>query len=385
MDSIYLDHNATTPLHPEVAEAMARCFAAGYANPASQHQPGQRARRVLEDARGAVAEILGAELGGLQPDRLVFTSGGTEANNLALLGIAQARGGPEPGHVVISAIEHSCVIGAAEHLLDQGWRVDTLGVTPQGVVRAERLRDLLTPETRLLSVTSANHEIGTIQPVAELAAIGAELGVPMHTDAVQMAGKLPINFRALGVAAMTVAAHKFHGPLGIGALLVRHGVPIRPVLFGGHQQDGLRPGTESVALAVGMRTALDVWRREQDEAIGRMTALRERFEAGLRAGWPGLIVHGADAPRLPGTSNVALPGLDAQVLFTALDICGVACSVGAACTSGSSELSPTLLALGLPKEVVRSSLRFSLGSTTSEAEVDEAVRRILDVCRQLSG
>ena len=383
MDSIYLDHNATTTVYPEVAEAMARCFAAGYANPASQHRPGQQARRLLEDARGDVAGILGADLSGTRPDRLIFTSGGTEANNLALLGIAGARGGPEPGHVVISAIEHASVIGAAEYLLDLGWRVDSLGVTPQGIVRTERLRALLAPETRLVSVIAANHEIGTIQPIEELAAICAEFGVPLHTDAVQRAGKLPVDFRSLGVAAMTVAAHKFHGPLGIGALIVRGDVPIQPVLFGGHQQEGLRPGTESIALAVGMRTALEVFQREQDEALRRTTTLRERFESGLRAGWPGLIVHGADAPRLPNTSNVAFPGLDAQVLFTALDTGGVACSVGSACASGSSELSPTLLALGLPKDIVRSSLRFSTGSTTTQAEIDEAVRRILDVCAQV--
>jgi len=338
---------------------------------------------VLEDARAAVAEVLGADRSGARPDRLLFTSGGTEANNLALLGIAGARDGDEPGHVIVSAIEHACVIGTAEYLLERGWRVDSLGVTPEGIVRTERLRALLTPQTRLVSVMAANHEIGTIQPIEELAAICAEFGVPLHTDAVQMAGKLPVDFRSLGVAAMTVAAHKFHGPPGIGALVVRQDVPIRPILFGGAQQEGLRPGTESIALAVGMGTALEVFRRDQDETVRRMTALRERFEGGLRAGWPELIVHGANALRLPNTSGVAFPGLDAQVLFTALDMHGVACSVGSACASGSSELSPTLLALGLPKDIAGSSLRFSTGSTTTEAEIDEAVRRILYVCAQV--
>jgi cysteine desulfurase len=384
MDSIYLDHNATTPIHPEVVEAMTRTWAEGCANPASQHRPGQRARRVLEDARDEIAAILGADLAGPQPDRLILTSGGTEANNLAVRGIARAAGSA-PGHLVISAVEHASVIGAAEHLMDQGWRVDTLAVTVDGLVRTERLRERLAPQTRLVSVTAANHEIGTLEPIAELAAIANETGVPLHTDAVQMAGKLPVRFRAWGVAAMSIAAHKFHGPLGIGALLVRHGVPLSPILFGGHQQDGLRPGTESAALAVGMLTALRIWQREQDELARRMTALRDRFEAGLRAGWPELIIHAAAAPRLPQTSNVAFPGLDGQVLFTALDLSGVACSIGSACSSGSSELSPTLRALGLPTSLVASSLRFSLGSTTTEAEVDEAVRRILQVCGQLCG
>ena len=215
--------------------------------------------------------------------------------------------------------------------------------------------------------------------------MAAASGVPLHTDAVQMAGKLPIHFRRLGVAALTVAAHKFHGPLGIGALILRDDVPIQPILFGGHQQAGLRPGTESVALAVGMRTALELWQKDHAETARRLSGLRERFETGLRAGWPELVVHGADAPRLPQTSNVAFPGLDGQVLFTALDMAGVACSVGSACTSGSSEVSPTLLALGMPRSLAGSSLRFSLGTDTTEADVDEAVRRILHVAQALRG
>jgi cysteine desulfurase len=194
---------------------------------------------------------------------------------------------------------------------------------------------------------------------------------------------VPVHFRSLGVSAMTVAAHKFHGPLGIGALLLRPDVPLAPILFGGHQQDGLRGGTESVALAVGMCKALELWQKDHEAAARRMTALRQRFENGLMSGWSEVIVHGADSPRLPQTANVAFPGLDGQVLFLALDSAGVACSVGSACTSGSSELSPTLLALGLPREIVKSSLRFSLGSTTTESEIDEAVRRVLHVCEQL--
>ena len=202
-------------------------------------------------------------------------------------------------------------------------------------------------------------------------------------DAVQVAGKLPIDFRRLGVAAMTIAAHKFRGPLGIGALFLRHDVPIQPLTFGGHQQDGLRPGTESVALAVGMLTALEIWDRDRHAHARRLTALRERFEAGLKDGWPEIVVHGARAERLPHTSNIGFPGLDGQVLLMALDMAGVACSVGSACSSGSTQLSPTLRAMGLPMELVRSSLRFSLGGTTTGQEIEEAVRRILEVCDQL--
>jgi cysteine desulfurase len=383
MDTIYLDHNATTPTRPEVIEAMAHVWRQGLANPASQHQPGQRARRLLEDAREETAALLGANLTCPQPDRLIFTSGGTEANNLAVLGIAGARSPGKPGRVVVSAIEHASVLEPAQHLLDEGWRVDTLPVTTDGVVRVDCLAGLLQPDTALVSVMLGNHETGVLQPVADIARLCRAAGVPVHTDAVQAVGKVPVDFRALGVDAMTVAAHKFQGPLGIGALVLRHETPIVPRLFGGHQQWGLRPGTESVALAVGMCTALRLWKNEAAEHAQRLTALRERFEQGLREGYADLAINGQGAPRLPQTASVAFPGLDGQILLLALDMAGVACSVGSACSSGSTELSPTLLAMGLPKPVIASTLRFSLGATTTVAEIDEAVRRILHVVNSL--
>jgi cysteine desulfurase len=406
MEHIYLDHNSTTPTRPEVTEAMARCYAAGHANPASQHQPGQRARKVLEEARQRVAEILGADLNRHKPDRLVFTSGGTEANNLAIFGIVAggkgdspifvdheymvpAKIGTVPNRIIVSAIEHASVLEAAEWLMEHGHRLDTLGVDGDGVVKTSHLQNLLEvspehPPAGLVSVMLANHETGAIQPVEELAAICRSHVVPLHTDAIAAAGKIPIDFRKLGVAALSVAAHKFQGPLGIGALVLRPGVALAPMLFGGHQQEGLRPGTESVALAVGMMTALELWQQEQDEHCRKLTALRDRFETGLKAGRPGVIVHSAAADRLPNTSNIAFPGLEGQILLLALDMAGVACSVGSACASGSTELSPTLRAMGLPNGIVASSLRFSLGATTTAAGIDEAVTRILRVCRELA-
>ena len=384
MQPIYLDHNATTPIDPEVVEAMDRIHSAGLGNPAAQHQFGQRARRALEEARHGIAEILGADLDAAEPDRLVFTSGGTEANNLAVLGIARAAAGGEPGQVILSGIEHASVIEPAERLMDDGWQVDTLGAHADGTVRGERLTELLAEETRLVSVILANHETGVIQPVGELAEICNRAGVPMHTDAVQMVGKGPVDFRWLGVAALSLAAHKFHGPLGVGALILRAGVPIEPLLFGGHQQEGLRPGTESVALAVGMWTALRVWQREQDSSAARLTGLRDRFEGVLKAALPNIMIHGDRARRVPRTSNVGFPGLDGQILFTALDAAGVACSMGSSCASGSAEVSPTLLSMGIPRTTAACTLRFSLGSTTTEAQIDEAVRRIAVVCRKLS-
>ena len=380
--SIYLDHNATTPIHAEVVEAMTRCHADGYANPASPHRPGQRARRVLEDARERIAELLGANLTCPKPDRLVLTASATEANNLALLGIAQAAD-VRPGQLVISAVEHASVIEPAEHLLDEHWQLDTLAVDSRGVVRGDLLPGLLGKNTALVSVILGNHDTGVLQPVDRLAEVCDQFGVPLHTDAVQVVGKLPVNFRQLRVAAMTVTAHKFGGPVGVGALLLRHDTTLKPLLFGGHQQSGLWPGTESVPLAVGMLTALEICSRDAERHRRHLENLRQQFEDGLRSSWSEIVVHGESASRLPQTSNIAFPGLDGQVLLMALDLAGVACSAGSACSSGSTELSPTLRAMGLPSDLLRGSLRFSVGATNTEAEIREAVGRILDVCRQL--
>jgi cysteine desulfurase len=287
------------------------------------------------------------------------------------------------GQIIISAVEHQSVIEPAEHLLEQGWRLDTLSVTPDGVVRPENLPPLVGEQTRLVSVIWGNHETGVIQPIAQLAQICNVAGVFFHTDAVQTVGKIPVDFRSTGAAAMSMAAHKFQGPLGIGALILRHDVPIAPIQFGGHHQFGIRPGTESVALAVGMLTALELWQNEQDSHRNNMESLHRRFEDGLKSAMPRIIIHCASADRLPQTSNIAFPGLDAQVLLLALDVAGVACSVGSACSSGSTELSPTLRAMGLPNEIVASSLRFSLGWTTTQAEIDEALFRIIRVCSEI--
>jgi cysteine desulfurase len=379
MDRIYLDNNATTPMLPLVAQAIATAFAAGYGNPSSQHWAGRPARRALEEARESIAALLGAECRSSRADQVIFTSGGTEANNLALWGLA----GAQPGHLIISSVEHPSIVGAAARLAELGWEVDRLPVSSAGVTDIERLPDFLRPQTRLVSLVLGNNETGVIQPVARAAAICAERGVPMHTDAVQVAGKAPIDFRALGVAAMTVSAHKLHGPVGVAALIVRHGQPLVPLLRGGFQQAGLRPGTEPVALAVGMQTALAHWSQNRDAISVHLTSLRNLFEQELKAGWPGLVINGAAAERLPHTSNVAFPGFSRQGLMMALDLAGVACSTGSACASGSSEPSPTLLAMGCDAAVVEGSLRFSFGQLTSREETLEAVRRILKVGNDL--
>jgi cysteine desulfurase len=314
----------------------------------------------------------------MNADRLIFTSGGTEANNL----IVRGRAGSKPGQVIVSAIEHPSVLAAAE-LAAAGQDVVRLPVNPQGVTELGELAKLLATPTRLVSIMLGNNETGVLQPVSVAAAICRSAGVAIHTDAVQCAGKIPIRFGELGVDALTISAHKFHGPVGIGALLVSHDLALEPILGGGFQQSGLRPGTEPVALAVGMHRALQLWEREQELRATRVRDLRDRFELQLRAACPEILVHGAAVPRLPHTSCIAFPGLDRQALVMALDRQQIACSTGSACASGSSEPSPVLLAMGLSATVVEGSVRFSFSALTTDREVVESVNRIANVVNDL--
>jgi cysteine desulfurase len=386
---IYLDHNATTPILSEVVEAMRACWSEPCCNPASQHQFGRHARGMLEDARERIGELLGAKVSGMDADQVVFTSGGTEANNLAVRGLAFDGGQfsdpviDSPGHLITSAVEHPSIAVLVDEMARRGWRVDRLSVDVRGVIRVDELSDQIRADTRLVAAILGQNETGVLQPVPELSVICARRNVPLHTDAAQVVGKLPVDFRALGVTTMTVAAHKFHGPLGIGALIVRHGTRLQPQLLGGFQQSGLRPGTENVALAVGMRKALELWHAEHRERDSRMRRLRDRFEQVILTEWPDAIVIGKAAERLPHTSHIAFVGLDRQSLFMALDQAGVACSTGSACASGSSEPSPVLIAMGCETPVIGSALRFSLGATTTLEEVDDAARRILRCCNDL--
>jgi cysteine desulfurase len=381
MSAIYLDHNATTPLAAPVAEAMLACQRDGLANPASQHAAGRRARAIVEECRESIARILGAQTSGPRPDRLLFTSGGTEANNLAILGLAASG----PGPLAVSAIEHPSVLGPAAHLSQQGRQLLSIPVARSGQIRLDELDAILAQQPALAAIMLGNNETGVLQPVADAVAKAAAAGVPVHCDAVQAAGKVPIDFRALGVASLALSAHKFHGPVGIGALLVRHDVPLAPLAFGGHQQYDLRPGTEPVALILGMAKALEWFAGEQQTRIERMTAMREYFEHSLLAGCPELVIHGRSAPRLPQTTAVAFPGVNRQAMFMALDLAGVACSTGSACSSGSSEPSPVLLAMGLEKPLVDASLRFSLGVETRRDDLDRASRIILQTYKGLRG
>jgi cysteine desulfurase len=387
-DRIYLDHNATTPVFPEVVEAMRACWSEPCLNPASQHEFGRRARRTLEDARDRIAELLGANT----RDRVIFTSGGTESNNLAIRGLLQRAGASppplfettnQPSHIIVSAIEHPSITTLAKHLSQTACHVDQLTVDPNCVIRIDDLPRLLQPQTRLVAVMLANNETGVLQPVTELAKICNEHNIPLHTDAAQAAGKLSLNFQDLGAATMTIAAHKFGGPLGIGALLVRSDVELGAILHGGVQQSGIRPGTESVPLAVGMQVALELWDKNRREWLTKLDTLRNNFESSLQRADSQLEILGEKADRLPTTSNIAFLGLDRQALFVALDQAGIACSTGSACASGSSEPSPVHIAMGCRPAVISSALRFSFGVRTTPAEVAESVERILRICNNL--
>lgn len=388
MQPIYLDHNATTPLAPEAAEVMARVDRESWGNASSQHAFGRRARRIVEDARDQIADILGLRQAGREPDRLIFTGGGTEANNLALLGLGYDEQTPPAefaGLVLVSAVEHPSVLGLVPKLQQLGAQVGVVPVDAGGRVDVNQVAERLTPDTRLVSVMFGNNETGVLQPIAELAQLCRTRNVSLHTDAVQAVGKIELNFAALGPAALTFAAHKFHGPLGIGGLVVRGGVPLRPLLVGGFQQAGLRPGTEAPALIAGMAAALAAWHRDRAAAERKLRDLRDDLQRRLTAGAPEIVVHAHDLPRLPQTLHVAFLGVDRQAMFVALDQAGVACSTGSACASGSSETSSTLRAMGCPAEQLESSLRFSVGAFTTTAEVAAAAERILHVFNELRG
>jgi cysteine desulfurase len=393
---IYLDNNATTALDPEVLEAM-RPYWLSAGNPESRHAAGRAARRAWEQAKETVARILRAD-----PGEVIFTSGGTESNNLAIFGLAGA-GDPvpeegaepeagarprRPAHVVSSPIEHPAVAEAVAHLEADGFAVDRPAVDAAGLADAERMAASFRPETRLATLMLANNETGAIQPVARLAALAQQAGIPVHTDAVQAVGRIPVDFHSLRVATLAASAHKFHGPVGAGLLLIRSGVRLRPRLHGGGQQQGRRPGTVAVPMAVGLAAALQRWQAEAQARTTRWTALRDRLEAGLIAALgPGRVVRNGpsdDALRLPQTINLAFPGLDGDALLMQLDLAGIAASLGSACASGSTRPSPTLIAMRLSDDRLRSSVRFSLGATTTAAEIEDALGRIIAIVERLA-
>lgn len=374
-----LDHASTTPLLPEAAEAMQAAAGRYPANPASMHRLGQAARRALEDAREQIADLLGARQGVDVADQVVFTSGGTEANNLAIAGLV----GTQPG-LAISAAEHPSVSEAARRERGRGRHVESLPIDQQGVVSGAEVAGAIEErQVGVVSVQMGSNETGAMQPVAELAELCRRHGALLHTDAVQAVGKVEVDFAALEVDALTCTAHKFHGPPGIGALLIRHDAHVNALLVGGNQQAGIRAGTQTVALACGMAAALTAWKRAARDRVEQMLAQRARLEAAICEADPEAVILSTGARRLPHIVNAAFPGVDRQGLVIALDLAGVACSTGSACASGSSEPSPTLIAMGLPEALISGSIRFSLGATTTDAEISLAAQRISSTIKQL--
>ena len=401
MTPIYLDHNATTPVLPEAWDAMR---AVGFGNPASAHQAGRHARRALEDAREQIAARLGAF-----PDEVLFTSGATEANNLAVFGHCenptpnpspQRRGEPESmptppslggkgvgafgspiARAAASLIEHPCVVEPLLHLERRGFAVDWLPVDSRGVLRVPEIH----PDTRLVCVMLANHETGAIQPVRDIAS-SLPPGVALHCDAAQAVGKMLVNFRALGVTTLSASAHKFGGPKGVGLLLVKRGTKLAPQVFGGHQQQGRRPGTEPAPLIAGMAAALDHAVRNLSENVAKFARFRARFWERVSFLASPVVLNGpgiGEPDTNSATLNISFPGCRGDLLVMALDLAGVACSTGSACSSGSMLPSPVLKAMGVPDDVLRSAVRFSFGGGLENADIDEAADRVGAAVRRM--
>ena len=364
MRHVYLDHNATTPPRPEVLDAMQQCYHAAFGNPSSVHRYGRQARVLIDDARDHVATLLSAP-----SPSLVFCSGGTEANNTIVQGVAaalQARG----RHIVTSCIEHPAVLDTCAHLARQGFTISYVPVDAQGVIDPQAVQEALTDDTILVSIMHANNEIGTIQPITEIAEIAHARGILMHTDAVQSFGKMPLSVDELGVDFLSFSGHKLYVPKGIGGMYVRTPSTLQPLLYGGHQERGLRAGTENVAGIVGLGAACAMATQDMHTEWERQQQLRQHLEHGMLEHIPAVRIQGAQVARLPNTTNVAFADVEGETLLMGLDLQGVAVSTGSACSSGSLEPSHVLQALHMPPKYLLGALRFSLGRSTTREDID---------------
>lgn len=358
---VYLDFNATTPLDEAVRDAMLPWLGMRFGNPSSRHEYGRQARAAIDEARASVARAVGAH-----STEVIFTSGGSEANNLMIKGFAALM---KPARVAVSAIEHPCVREPARQLKRQGWLMDEIGVDGAGLIDERAWQSVLSSRPALVSVMLANNETGVLQDVSRLAANARAVGAVFHTDAVQALGKLPLDFRALGVDAMTISAHKLGGPLGVGALVLSKRVELAPLVAGGGQEHGLRSGTENVAAIVGFGVACERAMVDREEAALRLQSMRDALEARLVA--MGAVLFSAAAPRLPNTSFFAFEGIEGETLVAKLDRAGFACASGSACSSANPEPSHTLLAMGVTADLARNAVRVSLGRTTTPQQVDD--------------
>ena len=378
MARIYLDHNATTPPSTAVVDRMATTLREEFGNASSVHHFGQRAKAVIDEARSDVAALIGGD-----PGDVVFTGGGTEGDNLAIRGVAEAFEATGRRHLIASAIEHEAVLNTLKARARRGWTTTLLPVDESGIVSPDALRSAMTDATALVSVMHANNEIGTIQPIAELAAISRDRRALFHTDAVQTAGKIPIDVKALGVDLLSVSAHKFYGPKGVGALWIRRGVRLQTPLTGGKQERGRRAGTENVAGIAGMGVAAREARGKMAAEAVRLAALRDRLEEGILRGVAGTALNGLRSPRVPNTTNISFERTEAESLLIALDLEGVAVSTGSACSSGTLEPSHVLKAMGFPAHRTQNSIRFSLGAANTEADIDRVIAVLPGIVEKL--
>jgi cysteine desulfurase len=377
---VYFDYNATTPVSPDVIDAVVAMTRDQFGNPSSVHHFGQRAKAALDEARAAVAALINAE-----PSEVVYTSGGTESDNFAIRGVAEALEPTGRKHLIASAIEHEAVLNTLKALGRRGWQTTLLPVDQTGIVDPERLRAVISNETALVSVMHANNEIGTIQPVAQLAAIAHEHGALVHTDAVQSVGKIPVDVRSMGIDLLSLSAHKFNGPKGAGALWIKRGTRMQPILTGGKHERSRRAGTENAPALVGMGVAARLAQAKLNAEGMRVGRLRDRLEEEILRTVPGTMVNGTHSPRVPNTTNISFERVEAESLLIALDLEGIAVSTGSACSSGTLEPSHVLRAMGFSAHRTQNSLRFSLGLFSTEEEVDRVVSVLPGIVEKLRG
>lgn len=375
MKRVYLDHNATTPLDPRVLEAMKPYLTEAFGNASSPHHYGRLAKQALEESRQIVAKAIGAK-----PEEIIFTGGGTEADNLALRGVAHRKG---KGHIITSSIEHHAVMRTCNVLEKAGFTVTYLPVDSQGRVDPDDVRKSIRKDTILISVMYANNETGVTEPVAEVGRIAREYSIPFHCDAIQAVGKIAVDLRELCTDLLSLSSHKIYGPKGIGALVIRDGIELSPILTGGHHERGLRAGTENISGIVGFAHALRIALEEIDAYQTRVSALRDKLESELLDGIGQVEIHGINAERLPHTSSISFASVEAESILLHLDLKGIAASSGSACTIGEPEPSHVLLAMGISPELAQGSIRISLGRENKGEEVDYTVNVLKDTVRQL--
>lgn len=381
MKRVYLDHNATCPVHPEVLEAMLPYLRENFGNPSSLHSFGKRARKGVEEAREKLAKLIGC-----LPEEIIFLSGGTEANNLAIKGVAEALKS-KGNHIITSKVEHHAILNPCKRLESLGYEVTYLEVDRWGRVDPEEVRKSIRSTTILITIIYANNETGTIEPIARISEIAREKGVYFHTDAVQAVGKIPCQVEKLGVDMLSLSGHKIYGPKGIGALYIKKGIKIHSLLQGGHHEKNLRAGTENVPGIVGLGKAAEIALRDREKERGWLLNLRERLERRLKEEIESIHIHGHPTERLPNTLNVSFEGVEGESIILNLDLKGIAVSSGSACTSGSLEPSHVLSAMRVPAPIAQGSVRFSLGRGNTQEDIDytvEVLKEIIERLRELS-